>query len=328
MDWTANVAVHESVSRERTRERIIDALKHRKIDPLLLYAGIRQTSRWIALHQSISPAQLDPDCVRIYHEAFSHLARQSESNVLHIVGLGCGDGTKDTNCLKLCRNQGKAVIYTPCDISLEMVLTASQESTRSLPGLQTTPLLCDLLHCSTLPGILKSFDPAGNQRVVLALGTIHNYAPGEMLKAILPAVRSRDYLVVSANLAACTNYEPHLERILGQYDNEPTRVWLWGALSELGITPGDGTLRIGLEPVEGMTEAKQIVAEFQSAKPIQARMLEEVIRFQAGEKLKVFTSSRFTSAQIRVLLEQSGLRAESEWITRSEEEGVWIARRA
>jgi hypothetical protein len=323
VDWTTNVAVHESVSPEQIRRRILEALKNRTVDPFLLYSGLRQTSLWIALHQSVSPARINDQISALYQNAFAGLS--THANPLHIVSLGCGDGSKDLQCLQACRSQGKTVLYTPCDISLEMGMTAHHLATKNLPGLQCTPVLCDLLECSTFPGILKSLDPAGIERVVLFLGTIHNYDPEEALKAMLPITRSSDHLILSANLAPEQDYDGHLKRILEQYDNLPSNRWLWGALNQLGIAHEDGGLTISLQNGRSSEPYKQIEARFIAERNITLEVLGEKFNMAAGETLLVFTSRRFTAPHIRHYIKKAGLAVNAEWI--SDEEGVWHCRR-
>src|SRR5207248_1839786 len=108
--------------------------------------------------------------------------------------LACGDGSKDLHCLREIRATNRVALYTPADISWEMVLTAARAAASELRGLQATPLVCDLVNCSVMPAILKSFDPAGAERLLLFLGTIHNYWPPEMLSALLYPLRSQDQL--------------------------------------------------------------------------------------------------------------------------------------
>src|SRR5687768_11810703 len=123
MDVTSNVTVHESAFPAATRKRILERLRAREVDPALIYQGLGQTLRWGALHEAYSPAKTDPECAAIYERAFRRAGELSKGNVLHVVSLACGDGTKDARCLKLLRNSGRAAIYTPADISVEMVLT-------------------------------------------------------------------------------------------------------------------------------------------------------------------------------------------------------------
>ena len=328
MDWTSHVAVHESTLPQPTRARIVAALKERTLDPSLLYAGLRQTTRWIDLHHAVSPAQKDSSVSNLYESAFRRAAELCAGNVIHVVSLACGDGTKDARCLQMVRESGRAVIYTPSDVSLEMVLTAEQTATAALRGLQTTPLLCELAHCTVLPALLKSFDPSGAERIVLFLGTIHNYWPPDILRSVIYPVRSQDLLLVGANLAPSADYELAVNAILGQYDNEHTRHWLMGALSELNISAEDGAIEFSLVPAESLQSLKRIQADFIFRRDKKIQFFGEGISFAAGEKLRVFYSYRFTVEHIRKFLTESRLQIAQEWIAPNNEEGLFLCRRS
>jgi uncharacterized SAM-dependent methyltransferase len=328
MDWTSHVAVHESAQPQPTRTRILAALKNRELDPSLLYSGLRQTLRWIDLHHAVSPAQTDVATTSLYDTAFRRAAELCRGNVIHLVSLACGDGTKDTRCLQLVRESGRAVIYTPTDVSLEMVLTAEETATTALRGLQTTPLLCELAHCSELPALLKSFDPSGAERIVLFLGTIHNFWPPDILRSVIYPVRSQDTLLIGANLAPSGNYDSAIKRILSQYDNAQTRPWLMGALSELNITPEDGALDFSIAPAETDPTLKRIQADFIFARDKQLNFFGVPVPFAANEKLRVFYSYRFTVEHLRAFLTQSRLTISEQWIAPNNEEGLFLCRRA
>lgn len=321
------MAVHESALPHVSRARILDALRQREIDPSLLYSGLRQTLRWIDLHHAVSPAQRDPAIAALYDSAFRRAAEGSRGNVINVVSLACGDGTKDTRCLQLARELNRTVIYTPIDVSLEMVLTAEQTATKALRGLQTTPLLCGLAHCTVLPALIKNFDPSGADRIVLFLGTIHNFWPPDILRSLIYPVRSQDHLLIGANLAPSKNYDAAVEKILAQYDNEPTRRWLSGALSELNVTPEDGALEFSLVPAESLPSLKRIQADFVFSRQKQINFFGEQLSFSAGEKLRVFYSYRFTAEHLRTFFAQSRLAIAEQWIAPNDEEGLFLCRR-
>ena len=71
--------------------------------------------------------------VPIYEKGFAAAAAQIKSRRVHVIGLGCGGGQKDTRLLKLLKARGKEVFYTPCDVSTAMVLTARQTALAVLP---------------------------------------------------------------------------------------------------------------------------------------------------------------------------------------------------
>jgi uncharacterized SAM-dependent methyltransferase len=327
MDWTANVAVHESASPEFLREQILSALVQGRVHPHLLYSGLRQTGFWIALYQAFSPAKQDPECIEMYEAAFTRASKNIRGNVAHLVSLACGDGTKDVRCLEQIRASDRAALYTPVDISFEMVLRASRTAITTLRGLQSTPLICDLAHCSVLPAILKGFDPSGAERLLLFLGTIHNYWPPEILRSILYPLRSQDQLLISANLVPAETYEDSLREVLQQYDNKPTRRWLMGALSELGLSEADGELRIeiGQSPLPTL---KRIEAIFSLSQDRQIRIYDRHIELKRGQEFLVFYSHRFTVAQLRDFFTEAGLRIAETWTGGGGYEGLFLCQRA
>jgi L-histidine Nalpha-methyltransferase len=327
MDWSSNVTVHESAFPASTRRRILDALKSGEIDPALLYQGLGQTLRWTALHAAYSPARTDSECAALYDEPFRRAAADCNGNVAHVVSLACGDGTKDARCLQSVRESGRAAIYTPADISLEMVLSAERTVAGAVPGAQCTPLACDLAHCSVLPGILKTFDPSGAERIILFLGTIHNYWPPDILRSILYPLRSQDQLVIGANLAPEADYDRALQKILLQYDNGLTREWLMGALRELNISETDGHLEFSLPEAPSVPSLKRIQVDFAFGREKEVQFFGETVRFAAGQRLRVFFSYRFTPAHIRGFLKQAGLAVREEWISASGEEGLFLCKR-
>lgn len=327
MDWTTTVSVHESASPEFIRERIVSSLRAGCLYPHLLYSGLRQASLWMALHHSVSPAQRDAGCVGMYESAFQHALESLRGNVAHVVSLACGDGTKDVRCLQQIRASHRPALYTPVDFSVDLVLTAARNAARALPGLQSTPLLCDLPRCSVLPAVLKHFDPSAAERLILFLGTIHNFWPPDILKSITYPLRAQDQLLFSANLAPQESYEQVLPQILAQYDNQPTRKWLMGALSELALTDADGELRFAINATPEPT-LRKIEAVFRLARGRRVSIFDVAVDLEAGQEISVFFSHRFTPDHLRHFTEQAGLRVEKSWIGADGQEGLFLCKRA
>lgn len=327
MDWTANVAVHESASPEFLREQIFNALQNSRVHPYLLYSGVRQAGLWVALHQAFSPAQRDPACMDMYDLAFRRASSGVRGNVAHVVSLACGDGSKDLRCLQEIRASQRVALYTPVDLSLELALTAARHAGSLLRGLQTTPLVCDLLQCSVIPAVLKGFDPSGAERLLLFLGTIHNYWPPEILRALLYPLRSQDQLLIGANLAPEQNYEQALTGILQQYDNEPTRRWLMGALSELDLSATDGELHFGLAQTAVPT-LKRIDAIFRLRRKRAVRVYGSEVELSEGQELSVFYSHRFTVKHLQEFFAGAGLVLCESWVGASGFEGLFLCKRA
>jgi hypothetical protein len=117
-----------------------------------------------------------------------------------------------------------------------------------------------------------------------------------------------------------------VERVLPLYDNEMTRDWLMGFLLDLGVEAMDGTLRFRIEELTEPCTLQRITAEFQFTRERNLQLDSERFDFRPGESIRLFFSYRHTPALIRTLLECYGLEVIDQWITASEEEGVFLVR--
>ncbi|MBI3192078.1 MAG: L-histidine N(alpha)-methyltransferase, partial [Pedosphaera parvula] len=126
MSSAAVVIIHPSQFPDRVRQDLIDSLRTRRINHKFHYDGIRQTRKWLALHEACSPARTAADCQAVYDRAFLSVAHLRQGARLHLVGLGCGGGQKDARCLEIVAMAKGSVTYTPVDVSTAMVLMAQQ----------------------------------------------------------------------------------------------------------------------------------------------------------------------------------------------------------
>ncbi len=56
---TANVTIHASQFPERVRSDLLASLRRRAINPKFHYDSLKQTLKWLALHEAHSPARTD-----------------------------------------------------------------------------------------------------------------------------------------------------------------------------------------------------------------------------------------------------------------------------
>jgi hypothetical protein len=141
-------------------------------------------------------------------------------------------------------------------------------------------------------------------------------------------LRPVDHLLFSANLAPGTDYAAGVQRILPLYDNVLTRDWLMTFLLDLGVEANDGELRFEVEDDPGGSGLKRVAACFRFVRPREIKVDAQRLRFPTGESIRLFFSWRHTPALVRRLLGEHGLRVLDQWITRSEEEGVFLVSRA
>jgi L-histidine Nalpha-methyltransferase len=325
MSSVANVVIHASQFLENVRRDLLESLRTRRVNHKFHYDSIKQTQKWLALHEVHSPARNDTDCAATYDRSFEAAAARIEAKSVLVIGLGCGGGQKDARLLKLLRDAGREVFYIPCDVSTAMVLVARQAALSVVPEQNCFPLVCDLATSNDLPAVLKKVSAAGTARLVTFFGMIPNYEPQLILPKLVALVRKDDFLLFSANLAPDPDYGAGLKKILPQYDNALTRDWLMTFLLDLGVERGDGELRFTIE--DGELDLKRVMARFYFDRARRVEIGMEAFEFHVGESIRLFFSYRYTPDRVRDLLGRHGMNVLDQWITQSGEEGVFLCQK-
>lgn len=324
MSSLVNVAIHASQFPEKVRADLAESLRARAVNHKFHYDSVKQTQKWLALHQVYSPSRNDADCAAIYDQGFEAAAARAKSKQIHLIGLGCGGGQKDTRLLRLLKERGKEMFYTPCDVSTAMVLTARQAALAVMPADHCFPVVCDLAGVADLPAVFHQSNTQHATRLTTFFGMIPNFEPGMILPKLASLIGAEDGLLFSANLAPGRDYGAGVRKILPQYDNALTRDWLLAFLFDLGVEARDGELRFVIEDVEGL---KRIVARFYFAHSREIAVENERFEFRAGESIRLFFTYRYTPELVLAALTGQGLAVVEQWITGSEEEGVFLCRR-
>ena len=326
MTPVANVAIHPSQFPEQVRRDLLESLRTRRVNHKFHYDSVKQTQKWLALHQIYSPTRNDADCLAIYEKSFRATAALIQSAGVTVIGLGCGGGQKDARLLELLAAPGRGVGYAPCDVAVAMVLVARQTASAVVPADRCYPFVFDLAVADDLPTLFDNALPTGASRVHTFFGMIPNFEPRLILPKLAALLRPDDLLLFSANLAPGPDYAAGVQSILPQYDNAPTREWLLTFLLDLGVERGDGELRLGIEadPASGL---RRVVAHFNFTRSCRLEIESDIFDFPAGSAIRLFFSYRYTPGRVRLLLEELGLSVGEEWITPSEEEGVFLCRR-
>lgn len=321
MSSVASITIHPSQFPGAVRRDLLKSLRARKINHKFHYDSIKQTQKWLALHQQFSPSRHDANCRAIYEQGFKAAAEKSAAKRVHVIGLGCGGGQKDTRLLKRLKARGKEVFYTPCDVSAAMVLVARQTASKVLPVKNSFPFVCDLATADDLDGFLATRHPS----LVTFFSMIPNFEPQDILPKLSSLLRPDDVLLFSANLAPGEDYSAGMEKILPQYDNPPTRDWLMTFLLDLGVEKSDGKLKF--EIVAGHFGLSRLVANFHFKRARRIEIDEESFPFRRGDSIRLFFSYRYTPELVQKTLAKFGLKVCNQWIADSREEGVFLVRR-
>ena len=318
----AEVTIHRSQFPESVRRDLLKSLRARRVNHKLHYDSVKQTQKWLALHQAYSPTRNDPDCRAIYSKAFESAVEKIRAKRVHVIGLGCGGGQKDTRLLKLLKSRGRKIFYTPCDVSTAMVLVARETALAVVPETNCFPFVCDLVTAGDLQKCLVT----RHSSLVTFFGMIPNFEPEYILPTLASLLRPNDFLLFSANLAPGNSYAAGMKQILPQYDNALTADWLMTFLLDLGIGKRDGRLKFEIE--DGGPDLKRVVAWFSFSRARQIKIDDESFKFRRGESIRLFFSYRYTPERVCRMLAGYDLEVCGQWIAKSGEEGVFLVRRS
>lgn len=326
MSSVVTVAIHSSQTPENVRRALLQSLRTRRINHKFHYDSVQQTHQWLALHQAWSPSRNDADCRATYQRAFAAVTGQIAARAVHLIGLGCGGGQKDTRLLRRLRTRGKQLTYAPVDVSTAMVLVAQRTARRILPSARQFPLVCDLAVARDLPTVLNATAPPRAARLITFFGMIPNFEPQQVLPVLRQLLRRReDRLLFSANLAPGSDYAQGLQRVLPQYNNALTREWLLTFLLRLGIARADGAVTFGIERTA--SGLQRVVAHFRFRRARRLTVDAANMRFERGSALRLFFSYRYTPDLAGEHLARAGLQVKARWLTRSGEEGIFLCAR-
>jgi L-histidine Nalpha-methyltransferase len=316
------VGVHPSQFPERLRAELIQSLRTRRMNHKFHYETRKQAQYWLRLHLACSPIHRDRDGQQSYQRAFRETAQRLAAGPIHIVGLGCGDGGKELRLIELLQ-VAHDCSFVAIDVSLPLALMARNRVASLIPPGRCHALVCDLGTAGDLDSHLDSGASPGTPRLLTFFGVIPNFEPGRILPQLGHLLRPGDHLLLSANLAPGADYFAAVNSIRPQYDNPPTRDWLFLLLDDLGVDRADGHITFSVEPDPAWHPLARISASFEFDRPRSIALDDDEFRFERGDTLRLFFSYRHTSASIRDLLARHGIRVDAEWITASGEEGIF-----
>jgi len=341
MSAFARLTIHCSQFPGSVRRDLLNSLRTRQVNHKFHYDSVKQTIKWLALHEAYSPARTDPDCAAVYDRGFQAVVAGLKPGPVHLISLGCGGGQKDVRLLKLLRDAGREVYYTPADVSAAMVLVAREAALPVIGEEACFPFVCDLATADDLPQALDNATPQETashssppeqrgraasriSRLFAFFGMLPNFEPEIILPRLSALLAPGDALLLSANLAPGPDYAAGVQRILPLYDNDLTRDWLVTFLLDLGVEKDDGEVRFAIEDGAEGTGLLRVVARFHFTRPREIAVDSVRFEFLPGDSIRLFFSYRHTPSLVQSLLGRERLEVRQEWITQSEEEGVFL----
>ena len=324
MLWTADI--HASVSPEARLRVLHQALRDRVIPPAFHYENPRQARKWLELHEAFSPARRHTEGAVIYQKASEALAACLRDGEVVIVGLGCGGGQKDRLLAQACLARGMTVHYAPVDISLPLVLTAARTMAPLIQAGRGRifPLVCDLTAEEDWRAWWQAKVSRPASFVFAFYGLLPTLSPVEVQRCLARWLGPESWLLMSANLVSAAADSAGLQQLLSQYDNHLTRQWLGLFLEDLGVPKAAGEVSFAVERYPGSPPVWAIVADWQGRQPVAVAAGDQRFRLESAERLRLFTSYRYTPGQVPELLMPLGPKVAQSWINHAVGEGVFL----
>ncbi|QSR84023.1 L-histidine N(alpha)-methyltransferase [Methylacidimicrobium sp. B4] len=297
------------------------SLEKGEIAPPFHYATARQANLWMALFHRYSPFSAQEGkalYLRMARDASTLLAETPAQ----LVSLGCGTAEKDLLLYGALRARSWRPDWICVDGSLSLLLEAGRVSRSDGEGARL--ILADVF----LPALFDRLGrPEGRPRLVTAFGLIPNVSPELFLQGLRAQLLPCDRLLLGANLAPVATestqaYRESAERILPQYANRSTELWLTELLRDWGLRERVEGYAMGAVERDGWIRYEATVRWKRSGKvPLEDG---SSLPVRAGSILRLFSSYRFTREGIGRLLRTNGFESLSYWTVPSGEEGVWL----
>ena len=315
-----DVCVHRSVHPAVVAAELRGGLEAGEVATRQHYLSARQARLWRQIAAAFSPARDAGDGMAAYDAVNAAIGARLDEAGVHVIGLGCADGAKERRLLEALP-PGGPVTATPVDVSLPLLQVAADALDGAGGALLRRPIVCDLgLAAEDLP---KMVGEAPGTRVITLYGMIPGMEAFAAIAAALALLRSGDMLAVSANLLPAG--DDALERIVAQYDNEPTREWLWALCEDAGIERGQAVITIGALDDPGAGAQAAVGAWLEPSVELQLELEAGAVSLPAGKPLRLLRSARHTPAGLEAIIGAAGLELLALEVSPSGEEGVALA---
>ena len=325
LDRFEKVYVHPSQFPEGVSQDYLTSFFSKKINHKFHYDSVKQSQKWLKIHETFSPARQDQNCIDAYAKCFQKTAEIIDNHDLNLnlIGLGCGGGEKDKLLVSHLFNPQRALTYYPVDVSLSLAIISAQKVGGAFNNLQIQPIVCDLLQSDDLISLIDNQD---KRNIITFFGMIPNFAPEEILPILSNFLSEGDLLLFSANLAPGSDYLQGVLKVFPQYNNELTKEWLITVLLDAGVERKDGNIQFTIED-DRNSQFKRIAAYFELENDVSFRLEDQLVEWKNGEKVRLFFSNRYTSSMIQEVLKSYGINVLDYWEAANQEEGIYLCQK-
>ncbi len=277
-------------------EDFLSALKQRYLPEKFFYWFPLSVKAWLDLCQSAQPYKNFSRSYQLVSRHASEIADRCLSARTELVALGAGQGDKDLLVLQALHGRGKSLRYRPIDSSQALLEMAVQRAGEA--GFQARGLKADLEDAETAGFLAASAD---EPRLYLLLGnSLGIIDPVRFLTTLREVLRREDLLLIDGEI-----YSP--EATLQGYDNPINRRFAFAPLASVGLEEGrDGDLIFQSQSDARLEGLHMIAKYFRPGRHLKMCLAGQAVELEAGEKVTMNSSWKYSSAAFRKLVRRSG----------------------
>lgn len=276
-------------------EEFIEALGRRRLDEKFFYWFPLSIKAWLELCSDGDYRNFERSRSLIALSA-PEVASLAPIGDLEVVSLGSGQGDKDRILLHALRKLAREVSYLAVDSSQALLELACEGALAE--GFAARGLKADFGQPSHLKTIAAGGRPA--PRLVMMLGgTLGCGDPIQVAKDLRQMLRPGDLLLVDGELYSDT--------VIGGYDNPVNRRFAWAPLHSAGLNEGHGEIFFDMQTDYRMEGLHAVSKYFKARVPAEAFAGGETLRIEAGEKILMGHSYKYSESAFAEILDQAGL---------------------
>ncbi|NER51960.1 MAG: L-histidine N(alpha)-methyltransferase, partial [Symploca sp. SIO1A3] len=146
------IYIHPSQFPGQVYQDYLASFSAQQINHKFHYDSVKQSQKWLKIHETFSPARQDQSCIDAYAKCFQKTAEvlADDSLSLNLIGLGSGGGEKDKLLVSHISHGNRALTYYPVDVSSSLSIISAQKVRKAFPDVDVQPIVCDLLQSDDL----------------------------------------------------------------------------------------------------------------------------------------------------------------------------------
>jgi len=234
------------------------------------------------------------------------LAGKIPPGEIDVFSIGCGQGDKDRILLRALRESVQTVNYLPADASQSLLEIACGGALKE--GFSVRGFKADFTDSGHLQAIAREGDSA--ERLFMMIGNTMGAAdPLSTAKELRRMLRPGDLLLVDGEI-----YSPGT---IAGYDNPINRRFAWAPLYSIGIRDDQGEVVFQDEIDDRIPGLHLVSKHFAATQPSIALTGGESMKIEAGERLEMNHSYKYSAEGFKAVLDQAGL--DSRWSAQSDD---------